>query len=235
MLSTPTHLNFYVMELFKSKQQKKIEALDLPFACKVVEIKPLKKDWSLAITEKNTVILLKGDRVASQFNKITDFLLATNGMAMVTLEDGRNVIFNSDGDNISLPHKDNLLFPNGFHRLKRDNSLSLYNSLHMLVGSNLKAANVFPNGYYHMSIYNSGNAEYAGVFDDTGRKILFTNTISVKMYPNGWFIAGGMLYDNLGNTVLGMKNGHFPKRWKMNILARIMPKRKREKRQSTNK
>ena len=75
MLSTPTHLNFYVMELFKSKQQKKIEALDLPFACKVVEIKPLKKDWSLAITEKNTVILLKGDRVASQFNKIIYWIL----------------------------------------------------------------------------------------------------------------------------------------------------------------
>lgn len=226
MLTNSAHLNFYVMKLFKSKQQKEIEALDLPFTCKVVEIKHLKKDWRLAITEKNTVILLKGNLIAAQFNAIKNFTIAKNGMVMVTLEDDRNVIFNKNGDNICIPHKDNFLFPNGFYRLKDVDSLTLYNSLNMMVGKKLKAANAFPNGYYHMSICNCGNAAHAGVFNEVGQKILFTNTISVKMYSNGWFIAGGMLYDNLGNEVLGMKNGHFPKKWKMNLLARIMPKRK---------
>ena len=178
------------MELFKSNKQKEIDALDLPFSCKVTDIKHLKEDWRLAFTEKNTVILLKGNRVASQFNEVKDFLLASNGMAMITLGDGRNVIFNKDGDNICIPHTDNLLYPNGFHRLRRDNALALYNSLNMLVGRDLKAANVFPNGYYHMSIFNCGDAKYAGVFDQTGHRLLFTNTVQVEVFSNGWFIAG---------------------------------------------
>ena len=214
------------MQLFKSKKQQEIDALDLPFTCKVIDIKHLKKDWRLAITEKNTVILLKGDRVVSQFNAIKDFVLAKNGMAMATLDDDRNIIFNKDGDHISIPHKDNYLYPNGFHRVSVGNSLTLYNSLNMKVGDNLKAANVFPNGYYHMSILIKGKAEHAGVFDEQGKKLLSTNTIFVEVFRNGWFTAGGMLYDNLGNLVLGMENGHFPKRWKINLFGRIMPKRK---------
>ena len=82
------------MKLFNSKKQQEIDALDLPFTCKVVDIKHLKKDWRLAITDKNTVILLKGTRVVSQFNAIKDFMLAENGMAMATLENDSNIIFN---------------------------------------------------------------------------------------------------------------------------------------------
>lgn len=214
------------MQLFKSKKQKEIDALDLPFSCKVTNIKHLKKDWRLAITDKNISILLKGDRVVSQFSKVKNFLLAANDMAMVTLEDNRNIIFNSDGDNICIPNKDNCLFPNGFYRLKRECCLALYNSQNTMLANNLRTANVFPNGYYHMSIYNNGDPMSAGVFDPAGNRILFTNVLTVESFPNGWFIAGGLLYDNFGDTVLGMKKGLYPQRWKMLLLARIMPKRK---------
>ena len=214
------------MELFKRNKLKAINDLDLPFSAKVIDIKCSIKGWVIAITDDNTAILLKDNRVVTTFRNYQSFTLATNNMAMVTLTDGRKQILGRDGHTIGGFDKNNELFPNGWHRVMRYDSLSLFNSLGMLVGENLNVATVFPNGYYHMRINNNGDANYAGVFNNKGTRLLLTNTAHVEDYSNGWFIAGGILYDNNGDEFIGMKNGHLPKEWKVKFFARIMPKRK---------
>ncbi|MBQ2883436.1 MAG: hypothetical protein IJE43_06665 [Alphaproteobacteria bacterium] len=214
------------MELFKCKKQRTINALDLPFTAKVIDIKCFKEGWLIAFTDDNTAILLKDNRVVTTFKNYQSFMIASNNMAMVTLTDGSKQILSNDGYRIGGFDAGNKLFPNGWHCLKRCDSLSLYNSIGMLVGENLSMATVFPNGYYHMRINNSGNVKYAGVFNATGTRLLMTNTSHVEVYSNGWFVAGGILYDNNGDEFIGMKNGHMPKEWKIKFFAFIMPKRK---------
>ena len=223
------------MKLFKNNKQKAIDGLDLPFKAHIIDIKNFKKGWKLAIAEDNSYILIKDNRVVTNFTSYQSFKIAKNNRAQVTLTDGRKLILSADGYCIGGFDTQNELFDNGWFVLKRCDTLTLYNSIGMLVGENLKKAKVFPNGYYHMSVTTQGEAKYAGVFDNHGNKLLLTNTENVEMYPSGWFIASGMLYDNLGNCFLGMKGGYLPPIWKVKLFARIMPKRKREKLQSTKK
>lgn len=90
----------------------------------------------------------------------------------------------------------------------------------------LKAAGVFANGCYFMSVRYAEDGAKAGIYGADGKRLLFTNDTAVKMLKNGWFIAEDGLYDNLGNSYIGTVNGHTLDWWFLFAVGIFMPQRR---------
>ena len=161
-----------------------------------------------------------------QYSAYKRIFEAADGKFMLVKENGEKAVFTADGIQTAAFSAGSELYWNGWYKIDDSEGVSLFKANGECLGSRLKAAGVFANGCYFMSVRYAEDGAKAGIYGADGKRLLFTNDTAVKMLKNGWFIAEDGLYDNLGNSYIGTVNGHTLDWWFLFAVGMFMPQRR---------
>lgn len=153
-------------------------------------------------------------------------VVSSDGKFMIVNKRGKKLVYTVDGKPLSTYDTQTMLYPNGWYRCTENDALSLYDANSRCIGSNLRQTKVFPNGMYHMSVNETKDGANAGVFTANGKKLRFTNSTRITVLPNGWFIDGYSLFDDLGNLFLEPLPTRRIPRWLLYLAGCMMKSRK---------
>ena len=167
----------------------------------------LKCGWLAVFLKNDMVILVNNDIKRFPLGGIKKIIEADDNKFMIIRKNGEKAIWNQYAQRITDFSKDTELFFNGWYCYPQSDGLALFDNTGYCVGRRLKAAYVFQNGYYSMSVLNVEDAAYAGVYNASRKRILFTNSPVKKMFKNRTFYVDGDFYDRDGNPLdLHIKN-----------------------------
>ncbi len=202
------------------------ESFMLTYGAYIRKRKRLHNGWQLVTLVNGFAFLLhdKYDRISCPtLKKVAE---SCDGKFMIVNKNGKKLVYTADGKPLSTLDTQSMLYPNGWYRCPENGALSLYDAKGICIGSNLRAAKVFPNGMYHMSVNEAKDGLKAGVFAADGTKLLFTNSVRVSVLPSGWFIDDYSLYDNLGRVFIEPLPMRRVPHWMLYLVGRMMKSRK---------
>ena len=186
----------------------------------------LKNGWGAVLLRNNMAYLYKNNAQPILVGGIKRIFEAADGKFMLVKENGEKAVFTADGIQTAAFSAGSELYWNGWYKIDDSEGVSLFKANGECLGSKLKAAGVFANGCYFMSVRYAEDGAKAGIYGADGKRLLFTNDTAVKMLKNGWFIAEDGLYDNLGNSYIGTVNGHTLDWWFLFAVGMFMPQRR---------
>lgn len=167
----------------------------------------LKCGWVAVFLKNDMVILVKDNAKRFPLGGVKKIVEADDRKFMIIRKNGEKAIWNQNGERITDFSKDTNLFYNGWYCTPLNDGLVLFDNIGSCVGKRLKFTHVFPNGFYFMSVLNSHDATYAGVYNPQRKRILFTNSPVKKMFKNKTFYVDGEFYDFKGTSLnLHVKN-----------------------------
>lgn len=176
----------------------------------------LKNGWMVIVLKNNLAIFFQDGIQKMSFGAVHAIFSTDDGKFMVIKENKEKAIWNKDGQCLAPFSTDTELYRNGWYRKESHGELALFDDKDNCLGQHLAATKVFHNGAYFMAVKNAKDGGLAGVYNSDREKLLFTNAVQVYMLKNGWFIADGWLYDNLGEPYI--KYGH---PYKLSLLLLI--------------
>ncbi len=184
--------------------------------------KRLCNGWQAVTISNGYTFFLHGKYEDFSMPAVKKICEVKDGKFIIHLQNKSKIVCKADGTPLTPSNKLNKLYDNGWYRCVADDKISLYDAEGNCVGTNLRAAEVFANGMYHMSVHLSGDGKFAGVFSATGKKLLFTNSKKVHVLPNGWFVDAHTLYNNLGEIFIEPLPMRKVPTWMLCVVGRMM-------------
>ena len=141
----------------------------------------LKNGWSAVLLRNNMAYLYKNNAQPILVGGIKRIFEAADGKFMLVKENGEKAVFTADGIQTAAFSAGSELYWNGWYKIDDSEGVSLFKANGECLGSRLKAAGVFANGCYFMSVRYAEDGAKAGIYGADGKRLLFTNDTAVKM------------------------------------------------------
>ena len=181
-----------------------------------------KNGWQAVTISNGTVFFIHPSYEAFSVFAVSKIKTSDDGKILVKNRDGKKIIYDRCGKPLTSFNSQTQLFDNGWYVTTDKDGLCLYDANSKLIGNKLRAARVFKNGMYHMSVTPNGSALSSGVFSPEGKPLCFTNSLNVKVLRNGWFVFDNMLFDNLGHLFLEPYGSRKVPNWLLSFYGRLM-------------